>query len=61
MPTTFDRDAMARWYAGRHLGTDSGVEKFIFCQRNRRHPRSDLWRSIDSYRKRQTWSQSILA
>jgi hypothetical protein len=33
MPNTFDRHEMAKWYAGRHLGTDSGVEEIHFLPR----------------------------
>lgn len=28
--TEFDRDEMARWYAGRHLKTDSGIQAIYY-------------------------------
>jgi len=28
--TTFDRDQMAKWYAGRHFETDAGVEQIFY-------------------------------
>ncbi len=31
---TFDRDALARWYAERHLKTDSGVEEIHYLPKN---------------------------
>jgi hypothetical protein len=32
--TVFDRDALARWYAKRHLDTDSGVEQVHYLPAN---------------------------
>jgi hypothetical protein len=32
--TTFDRDGLARWYAQRHLATDTGVERIFFLPTN---------------------------
>lgn len=29
--TSFDRDAMARWYAERHLEVDPGVIRIVYC------------------------------
>ena len=31
---TFDRDRLARWYAQRHLDTDTGVERIFFLPTN---------------------------
>ncbi len=32
--TAFDRDALAQWYARRHLETDSGVEEIYYLPAN---------------------------
>ena len=35
MPTTkFDRDSMARWYAGEHLKTDPGIDSVYYLPTN---------------------------
>ena len=32
--TAFDRDSLARWYAQRHLDTDTGVERIYYLPTN---------------------------
>ena len=62
MSDTFDRHAMAKWYA--RIVTSEAIaalRKFCSCLANRPQPRFGFWKSIGSYPKQRTWSQSILA